>query len=100
MKIYAPVQDANGYWCNVKFVNGVADCDEPHLIEWFESHGYRIEKREPKVIKAPKVKLPNLEAMTPNEIKEWAKEHGVISAIGQAKSKAKIIENLRRCCNE
>lgn len=42
MKIYAPVKDANGVYASVRFVNGVGETDNPHLIEWFISHGYKV----------------------------------------------------------
>ena len=48
MKIYAPVKDVNGMYASVQFVNGVGETDNPHLIEWFKSHGYEIENdRQP-----------------------------------------------------
>ena len=42
MKIYAPVKDANGVYASVRFVNGVGETNNPHLIEWFKSHGYKV----------------------------------------------------------
>lgn len=42
MKIYAPVKDANGIYASVRFVNGVGETDNPRLIEWFRSHGYKL----------------------------------------------------------
>lgn len=43
MKIYAPVKDTNGVKASVRFVNGVGETDDPHLIKWFEEHGYTVE---------------------------------------------------------
>lgn len=43
MKIYAPVTDVNGIYASVMFTNGVGETDNPALIEWFRSHGYRVE---------------------------------------------------------
>lgn len=45
MKIYAPVKDTNGVYASVRFVNGVGETDNPHLIHWFASHGFRIESQ-------------------------------------------------------
>ena len=44
MKIYAPVENINGIYASVMFVNSVGETDNPALIEWFRSHGYRIER--------------------------------------------------------
>ena len=42
MKIYAPVKNTNGIYASVMFVNGVGETDNPRLIEWFRSHGYKL----------------------------------------------------------
>ena len=42
MKIYAPNKQANGVWCSVRFVEGVGETDNPHLIKWFKEHGYKV----------------------------------------------------------
>ena len=49
MKIYAPVKDFNGLRNNVRFVNGVGETSEPHLIKWFETHGYKVALETPTV---------------------------------------------------
>ena len=46
MKIYAPVKTANGVYASVRFVDGVGETDNPRLIEWFQTHGYKCEKCE------------------------------------------------------
>lgn len=56
MKIYAPVKDANGVWASVRFVNGVGETDNPKLIEWFKTHGYKVEVEDsPRVEQAATV---------------------------------------------
>ncbi|BFH60743.1 hypothetical protein [Paenibacillus azoreducens] len=43
-KVYAPNQQYSGLSAGVMFVNGVGETDNPHLLEWFESKGYEVEK--------------------------------------------------------
>ena len=122
MKIYAPVKNASGNYCSVRFVYGVGETDKPHLIEWFKDHGYKVEEIsvkpaenileevEQRVEQAATVALeievedvgevnqpvePNLESMTPNEIRDWAKANGYGSIIKNTRNKEKLIELLR-----
>lgn len=119
MKIYAPVKDANGVWATVRFVNGVGESDDPRLIEYFESHGYRIEneksnlviprqndevkvqndKIEPIVDEDEMMgygeKTPNFENMNPNELRDWAKANGFGSRIKNIRNKEKLLEIIR-----
>ena len=117
MKIYAPVKDFNGWRGNVRFVNGVGETDDPALIKWFETHGYKvpIEDDTPNLVIEPKNdqievvndedeivemmgyadKTPNFEDMTPNELRDWAKANGFGSQIKNIRNKEKLIEILR-----
>lgn len=105
MKIYTPVNNATGVWCNVRFVNGVGETDVPHLIEWFKRHGYRVEGSSPKVETTESVKievepigttnLPNLDSMTPNQLRDWAKANGLGGKIKNIRNKEKLIEIIR-----
>ena len=106
MKIYAPVKTATGTYCSVRFVNGVGETDNPHLIEWFKTHGYKVEDISVKVAEnileevKPVVEESNdadvdLESMTPNEIRDWAKANGYGSVIKNTRNKEKLIELLR-----
>lgn len=104
MKIYAPVKDATGTWASVRFVNGVGETDNPRLIEWFKDHGYTLEKCEisPEIHlnnvleeMADEVVEPKLEDMTPNELRQWATEHGYGSKIRNTRNKEKLLEILR-----
>jgi hypothetical protein len=105
MKIYAPVKNATGVWCNVHFLNGVGETDDPHLIKWFTSHGYKVENSEilvkntvEKTVVNEEVEpkdeevKPDLESMTPLEIREWARLHGYGSKIKNTRNKEKLIE--------
>lgn len=108
MKIYTPVKNATGTWCSVRFVNGVGETDRPHLIEWFKAHGYRVEGAKieetpteilDKVLEVveevPQPSEPDLESMTPNEIRDWAKANGYGSRIKNIRNKEKLIEVIR-----
>jgi hypothetical protein len=102
MKIYTPVKNATGVWCSVHFRNGVGETDNPNLIKWFKEHGYRVE--EP--IKLDEGLLDNVlvnidesvtdfESMTPNDLREWAKAHGLGGKIKGIRNKEKLLEIVR-----
>lgn len=111
MKIYAPVKDFNGWRGNVRFVNGVGETDDPSLIKWFETHGYKVPIQE----ETPKVEEPvvvveeeetvemmgysdkprALEDMNPNELREFAKANGKGHLIKNIRNKEKLIEIIR-----
>lgn len=113
MKIYAPVKDANGVYASVRFVNGVGETDNPHLIEWFRSHGYKIpiedtptvtyesiekplEKCEDSIEKVLEMcDEPDFDAMTPLELREWAKANGFGGLIKNTRNKEKLLEIIR-----
>jgi phage antirepressor YoqD-like protein len=109
MKIYAPNKQANGVYASVMFVDGVGETDNPKLIEWFQSHGYKVvdESRVATVEKSlekgdefiekllEKCDEPDFEAMTPNELREWMRKHGYSSKIKNTRNKEKLLEILR-----
>lgn len=109
MKIYAPVKDFNGWRGNVRFVNGVGETNDPQLIKWFETHGYKVPiEDEPNLVIAPQndedktvemmgytEKTPNLEEMNPLELRELAKATGKGQLIKNIRSKDKLIEIIR-----
>ncbi len=115
MKIFAPVKDFCGWRNNVRFVNGVAETDDPQAIKWFETHGYTIENTqelrtnlviEPQndEIEADEDevemmgyadKTPKFEDMTPIELRDWAKANGFGNKIKNIRNKEKLIEILR-----
>lgn len=96
MKIYSPVKDFNGLRANVRFVNGVAETDNPTLIEWFRNRGYRLSGEvKPSVPKIEETNKPDFSSMTPEELKEWMREHGYGAKIKNTKSKDKLIEIIR-----
>ena len=105
MKIYAPVKDFNGWRNNVRFVNGVGETDNPQMIEWFQSHGYEIvdESHIITVEKCDEVPEKSLEKcdemdfdnMTPLELRDWAKAHGLGGVIKNTRNKEKLLELIR-----
>ena len=104
MKIYAPVKDANGVWCTVRFINGVGETNNPRLIKWFKEHGYRVEesievapmKTEELLTKVlEEVGEPNFDEMTPLELRDWAKANGLGGEIKNIRNKEKLLEIIR-----
>jgi hypothetical protein len=105
MKIYAPVKDATGVWCSVYFKNGVGETKNPHLIEWFRNHGYRIEDEKVDLVEeianeevevlTHEVENPDFESMTPIELREWMKANGLGSKIKNIRNKEKLIEIIK-----
>lgn len=115
MKIYAPVKDANGVYASVRFVNGIGETNDPHLIQWFRNHGYKVpiqdepnsvicdvneaievenEADEPEMMGYAEKQKP-LEEMNPLELREYAKEHGFGLAIKNIRNKEKLLEIIR-----
>jgi hypothetical protein len=116
MKIYAPVKDFNGLRNNVRFVNGVGETDNMLLVSWFQSHGYHIEdeshiatvemsEKIPNIsdekcenedeIPSEKCAEPDFDAMTPLELREWARANGFGSKIKNTRNKEKLLEIIR-----
>lgn len=102
MKIYAPNRHANGVYASVMFHNGVGETDDPSLIRWFETHGYKVGES---ITEAPKytetfieditqaVESEDLDSMTVNELREWCRLNGI--AVGGARNKEKILAIIR-----
>lgn len=107
MKIYAPVKDATGTWCSVRFINGVGETDNPSLIKWFKSNGYKVEDDqradvgkkadESNVVNEDKIADNNVdfESMTPNELRDWMRENGYGTKIKNTRSKEKLLAILK-----
>lgn len=66
-KIYAPNKQYSGISAGVVFVQGVGECANPHLLDWFKSKGYKVTESSEKVTKEP-------EKVTENEEKEPVKK--------------------------
>lgn len=121
MKIYAPVKDACGTWASVRFVDGVGETDDPSLIEWFRRNGYTLEEnvitKRQRVERAvsdstnempneviaeaisrvtdESVDQPDLDSMTPYELREWMKDNGYGLKMKGVRSKEKLLAIIR-----
>ena len=108
MKIYAPVKDFNGLRNNVRFVNGVGETDNPALLPWFKSHGYkvpiddglRVEQAatiQPTgvVEDAETVNQPDFDSMTADELRNWGRANGFGAKIRNTRNKEKLLEIIR-----
>lgn len=96
MKIYAPVDNVNGIYASVLFVNSVGETDNPALIEWFRNHGYRVEKCDDSTKNTvEKCDTPDFETMTPDELREWMREHGYGAKIKNTRNKDKLLEIVK-----
>ena len=104
MKIYAPVKNTNGVYASVRFVNGVGETDNPHLINWFKTHGYGIGENGEmckEVIRKPVetckevVEEPDFNKMTPLELREWAVANGLGGKIKNTRNREKLLQIIR-----
>lgn len=107
MKIIAPVENVNGVYASVLFKNSVGETDNPALIHWFKSHGYKVEEThsaeehlnlvcdtlEPKPNETTE---PDFEAMTPLQLRDWMKENGYGSQIKNIRNKSKLLELMNK----
>lgn len=77
MKVIAPNNQYTGTSAGVSFCNGVGETEDPHLLHWFQSHGYEVEKLPELRDSAENQKEPqeeNPEAPEENAEKEPDKE--------------------------
>ncbi|WP_394523674.1 hypothetical protein [Lacrimispora sp. JR3] len=81
MKVYAPNKQYTGTSASVPFCNGVGETDNPHLLEWFRSHGYEVENLPEEPEADVKEEQPTTEAEDPG--KEPGKETKRGKAAGQ-----------------
>lgn len=104
MKIYAPVKSTTGIYASVLFANGVGETDDPALTQWFIEHGYEVdgEGQSPTPFPEPKAveehhttEQPDLDAMTPYELREWALENGFGNKIRNTRNKQKLLDIIR-----
>ena len=106
MKIYAPVKNVTGTYASVFFAQGVAECNDPVLLEWFKDHGFTLEHEivslserigeEPPKEREKPIKEngePDFDAMTAYELREWLMEHGY--KVRNTRNKEKLMELMR-----
>lgn len=77
-KIKAPNKEYAGISAGVPFTKGEASTDDPHLIDWFKTHGYEVVEEKGSKGKGKKTEKdpePNAEGATSDpEPKEKGKE--------------------------
>ena len=111
MKIYAPVKDFDGLRNGVRFIRGVGETDNVEVIRWFETRGYKVdqpmEKCDETIVETMEncdqvtevdnavESEPDLDSMTPNELREWMKENGYGFKMKNIRSKEKLLEIIR-----
>lgn len=99
MKIYAPVKNASGVWATVRFIDGVGECDNPRLLQWFKAHGYRLENDDGKVIEATPADETfsqrvgvNVDLMTNEELREYLISHGLGKQVRSTRAREKLLK--------
>ena len=58
MKIYSPNKKYTGMSASVPFCGGVGETDDPHLIQWFKDHGYKVEEKQEQTEEPKKTAKP------------------------------------------
>lgn len=71
-KILAPNKDYTGISASVGFAKGVGETSDPNLIDWFKTHGYKVEE-EAKVDNESDEN--EFKGKTVEELKAYAEEH-------------------------
>ena len=120
MKIFTKVPDFTGIRASVMFVNGQGNTDDPRLIKWFKQNGYTVADGESTSVEVAEVsgvkfgndaedigdaklqeikedqtiQFPHFPSMSVDEIRAWAKAHGLGIKIKATKDKDKLIRIL------
>lgn len=102
MIIKAPNKQYNGLSASVRFVNGVGETEDPHLIDWFKSHGYKVEEdQEEDKVPGDEEDVPVnlvLEEMSVEVLTAYAENNGI--DIGKATSKDGILKKIEEAKGE
>lgn len=91
-KIFAPNKQYAGISAGVGFINGVGECTDPYVIDWFKSKGYTVEESE---VESEKT---GFEEKTVDELKAYAEENGI--DIGQSTSQKGILKKILETVNK
>ena len=91
-KIFAPNKQYAGISAGVGFINGVGECTDPYVIDWFKSKGYTVEESEVEPEKT------GFEEKTVDELKAYAEENGI--DIGQSTSQKGILKKILETVNK
>lgn len=87
-KVFSPNKDYTGISASVHFSQGVGECTDPYLLDWFKSKGYTVEEIE-KFDNSSDLDLKNT---TVDELKTYAKEKGI--NLGKATSQEGILKKI------
>ncbi|MGX8702068.1 hypothetical protein [Caproiciproducens sp.] len=90
-KIYAPNEEYTGVSASVAFSKGVGETDNPALLDWFRSHGYKVEETENFQVPQEPGKSPD--EMTVAELKAYAKEKNI--DLGDSTKKEDILAKIK-----
>lgn len=91
-KVIAPNNQYTGLSASVMFVNGVGETDDPHLLKWFESKGYKVEQSESEQVDKSNGDVP-IDKLTVPQLKEYAAEKKI--DLGEAAKKEDILKAIQ-----
>lgn len=94
MKIYTLVKGASGIYANTLFINGVGETDNENAIAYFKEHGYRVEDGCSEDDR-PSHEDVDFDSMTIDELRTWAKEHGLGSQIKNFRNRERLMGIIR-----
>ncbi|SHK38115.1 hypothetical protein SAMN02745248_02409 [Hathewaya proteolytica DSM 3090] len=90
-KIIAPNKSYTGISASVAFCNGIAETENPTLVDWFKKHGYEVEeeKAEEEIVEEETA----IDKMTIEELKTYAEERGI--DLGKSTSQEGILKKIK-----
>lgn len=102
MIIRTKVPGFTGIRAGVPFCAGEGHTDDPHLINWFKTHGYTVideavNAPEPEPEIEPELSLDD---MSLDQLKEWMKSIGKGGYIGNIKDRDKLLEKAKTFAEE
>lgn len=95
-KILAPNKGYSGLSAGIQFLDGVGECTDPYLIDWFRSKGYTVELDAAELslsVPDPGEDDEVLGDMTVDELRGYAECYGI--DIGKSTSREGILKKIR-----
>jgi hypothetical protein len=86
-KVLAPNKQYDGFSATIKFSQGVGECTDPLLLDWFRNHGYTVEEEKTD---------PDAEKIA--DLKAYAEHYSF--DIGNAKTVDSITKKLQKLTAE
>jgi hypothetical protein len=96
VKIVAPNKKYSGLSAGIQFIDGVGECADPYLIDWFKSKGYTVELDVAELslpVPDPDEDDEVLSDMAADELKSYAECYGI--DIGKSTSRDGILKKIR-----